>query len=72
MVIPEDRDGRMGHNPDLLKDTSARAEQDDSSTDNTSSRHGASQKATSQDAKVIVDMREFRYLLSILISIESG
>ena len=67
MVIPEDRDGRMGHNPDLLKDTTSRVEQDDSSTDNTSSRHGASQKAASQDAKVIVDMREFRYQLRIYI-----
>ena len=63
MVIPEDRDGRMGHNPDLAKDTSAKAVEDDSSTDNSiSTRQGAGQKlASSQAIKVIVDMREFRY-----------
>ena len=62
MVIPEDRDGRMGLNPDLAKDTSARVEQEDSSADNnSSSRQGAGQKQASRAVKVIVDMREFRY-----------
>ena len=52
MVIPEDRDGRMGVNPDLAKDTSARGEQDqEASSADTSSRQGAGQKQANQAVK---------------------
>ena len=56
MVIPEDREGRLGHNPDLAKDTSVKANPDsggaetDQSDPNASSRQGAAPVKPNQQA----------------------
>ena len=67
MVIPEDRDGRLGHNPDLAKDTSGKALPDGEATEGVSNRSAATSTQTKVNPKVIVDMREFRSELPSLL-----
>ena len=67
MVIPEDRDGRLGHNPDLAKDTSGKALPEGEATEGVSNRSAATSTQTKVNPKVIVDMREFRSELPSLL-----
>lgn len=62
MVIPEDRDGRGGYHPDLV-----RGSQEDVIMQQISTRQGGIQRSDVIMQKVVVDMREFRCELPSLI-----
>eukprot|EP00095_Tigriopus_kingsejongensis_P010571 snap_masked-scaffold1137_size60140-processed-gene-0.6 protein:Tk10571 transcript:snap_masked-scaffold1137_size60140-processed-gene-0.6-mRNA-1 annotation:"dna repair endonuclease xpf" len=68
MVIPEDREGKSGENPDLLRDPS-KASDVIMQISNALTRKGGGAEDGSQqpNPKVIVDMREFRSELPSLI-----
>lgn len=65
MVIPNDREGKSGENPDLLRDAS-KASDVIMEKSNSSTRKGGGEIVTAT-SKIIVDMREFRSELPSLI-----